>query len=74
MPGAGGFEPPTTDPSALIRLQNCPYHALSATHRDLTCGMNEAWAEGVLEGLGDAGLTPNLAPEPGYCCVRFEER
>jgi len=76
MLGEDGYEPTTTDPGgSAIRLQNCPYHALSATHRDLTCGMNLAWAEGVLDGLGDAaGLTPNLAPEPGYCCVRFEER
>lgn len=56
-----------------IRLQNCPYHALSASHRDLTCGMNLAWAEGVLEGLGDAGLGTELAPEPGYCCVVFKD-
>ncbi|HEY2916466.1 MAG TPA: hypothetical protein VGI98_04545 [Candidatus Limnocylindrales bacterium] len=75
MLGEDGYEPTTTDPSgSAIRLQNCPYHALSATHRDLTCGMNLAWAEGVLDGLGDAGLSPNLAPEPGYCCIRFEER
>jgi predicted ArsR family transcriptional regulator len=56
-----------------IRLQNCPYHALSASHRDLTCGMNLAWAEGVLDGLGDAGLKAELAPEPGYCCVVFRD-
>ena len=76
MLGEGGYEPTTSDPSgSAIRLQNCPYHALSATHRDLTCGMNLAWAQGVLDGLGDAArLTPKLAPEPGYCCIRFEER
>jgi predicted ArsR family transcriptional regulator len=80
--GESGYEPTTEPASAAdagaipgaIRLQNCPYHALSATHRDLTCGMNLAWAEGVLDGLGDAGLSANLAPEPGFCCVRFEER
>jgi predicted ArsR family transcriptional regulator len=75
--GEIGYEP-TTTPDGTIRLQNCPYHALSATHRDLTCGMNLAWAEGVLEGLGDqggkdTGLVAELAPEPGYCCVVFRD-
>ncbi|HET9680827.1 MAG TPA: hypothetical protein VFP19_02225 [Candidatus Limnocylindrales bacterium] len=70
--GEVGYEP-TTAPDGAIRLLNCPYHALSATHRDLTCGMNLAWAEGVLEGLGDPKLGARLAPEPGYCCVVFDE-
>lgn len=70
--GEVGYEP-GTDTSGAIRLQNCPYHALSATHRDLTCGMNLAWAEGVLESLGDVKLEAELAPEPGYCCVVFRE-
>ena len=65
-----------TEPAPVIRLQSCPYHALAATHRDLTCGMNLAWAEGVLEGLdasGGAGLQAELRPEPGYCCVVFRD-
>lgn len=70
--GEVGYEP-GTDASGAIRLQNCPYHALSATHRDLTCGMNLAWAEGVLEGIGDVKLEAELAPEPGYCCVVFRD-
>src|SRR5512135_2574892 len=52
--GEVGYEP-TTVADGSIRLQNCPYHALSASHRDLTCGMNLAWAEGVLEGLNGDG-------------------
>jgi len=70
---AGEYQPSRDPDTAAIRLQNCPYHALSATHRDLTCGMNLAWGEGVLEGLGATGLEAELAPEPGYCCVRFHE-
>ena len=70
--GEDGYEP-STDASGAIRLQNCPYHALSATHRDLTCGMNLAWAEGVLGGLGGAKLDAELAPEPGFCCVVFRD-
>lgn len=67
------YQPSHEPGTAAIRLQNCPYHALSATHRDLTCGMNLAWGEGVLDGLGPTGLEAELAPEPGYCCVVFRE-
>lgn len=71
--GEAGYEPSREPESGAIRLQNCPYHALTAAHRDLTCGMNLAWGEGVLEGLGGSGLGAELAPEPGYCCVVFRE-
>jgi predicted ArsR family transcriptional regulator len=73
--GEAGYQPESvpTEAGGTIRLDNCPYHALAATHRDLTCGMNLAWAEGLLDGLGDAGLEAELAPEPGYCCVVFRE-
>jgi predicted ArsR family transcriptional regulator len=70
--GQDGYMP-TSSADGSIRLLNCPYHALSAGHRELTCGMNLAWAEGVLEGLGEPGLTARLAPESGYCCVVFSE-
>jgi predicted ArsR family transcriptional regulator len=68
-----GYEPRTDAPEGRIRLRNCPFHALSASHRDLTCGMNLAWASGVLETLGDARLEAELAPEPGSCCVTFHQ-
>jgi predicted ArsR family transcriptional regulator len=71
--GAAGYEPRTDPVEGTIRLENCPFHALSAGHRDLTCGMNLAWANGVLDGLGDGHLRAELAPEPGYCCVTFTE-
>ncbi len=64
------FEPWVGD-GGTIRLRNCPYHALVSEHRDLTCGMNQAWAEGLLDGLGDTGLVAELAPSEGYCCVVF---
>ena len=70
--GRNGYLP-TSAPDGSIRLQNCPFHALTAEHRDLTCGMNLAWAEGVLEGIGETGLDARLAPEAGYCCVVFSD-
>jgi predicted ArsR family transcriptional regulator len=64
-----GYEPETrADGSVLVR--NCPYDALAVDHRDLTCGMSAAWAEGLVEGLA-APMTIELAPEPGRCCVIF---
>ncbi len=69
----GGYEPATDLSTGAVRLRNCPYHDLAQRHRDVTCGMNLAWADGVLEGLGLAGVAPVLAPEPGTCCVVFAD-
>lgn len=55
-----------------IALGNCPFHRLAEEHRDLVCGMNLDFLDGLLEGIGDAaGLSARLAPAPGYCCVRM---
>lgn len=67
-----GYEPETEKASGTVHLRNCPFDALSSTHRELTCGMNLAWAEGVTGALEDTGLRPKLARVPGYCCVVFE--
>lgn len=68
------FEPVSDARGESIRLRNCPFHALVATHRRLTCGMNLGWAEGLLDGLGETGLVAELAPTDGYCCVTFHAR
>lgn len=68
----GGYEP--VDDDGTIRLRNCPFHALASTHRELTCGMNLSLAEGLLEGVGAAGLTAELDPQPGWCCVVLREK
>ena len=65
-----GYEP-RTEGDGTVCLGNCPYEALAASHRDVTCGMNLAWAEGVVGGLGLADIDIELAPEPGRCCVVF---
>lgn len=70
---AAGYEPEVDLTSDTVRLRNCPYHALAASHRELTCGMNLAWAQGVVSGLGNERLTADLAPAPGYCCVTFKQ-
>ena len=63
-----GYEP-DVDADGTVCLRNCPYDALVADHRDMTCGMNLAWAEGVIDGLRVPGVRAELAPEPGRCCV-----
>jgi predicted ArsR family transcriptional regulator len=65
-----GYEPAVDAATGTVTLRNCPYDALAEEHRELTCGMNVAWADGVIEGLG-ATLRAELAPAPGRCCVVF---
>jgi predicted ArsR family transcriptional regulator len=67
---AQGFEP--RDDGDTIRLGNCPFHALAAAHRDLTCGMNLSLMSGLLEGLEAEGWRACLDQRPGLCCVAFE--
>jgi predicted ArsR family transcriptional regulator len=71
MLDASGFEPAVAGDGATITLGNCPYRAVAEAHRDLTCGMNLAWAEGVIEAAGRTGYQPRLDIEPGRCCVVF---
>ena len=55
-----------------IRLHNCPFHRLAQRSPDLVCGLNHAFVEGLLSGLGVKTLTASLDPRPGECCVRIE--
>jgi predicted ArsR family transcriptional regulator len=64
------YEPHVDASTGTLVLRNCPFHDLAADHRDLICGMNLAWAEGVVDSLGSP-LRAELAPEPGRCCVVF---
>ena len=66
---AAGYEPEVDAANGTVTLRNCPFDSLAANHRQLTCGMNLAWAQGVVSGLGDSNAALELAPEPGRCCV-----
>ena len=66
---AHGFEPERT--GGVMRLRNCPFHALARDFRPLVCGMNLSLMEGLIAGLGAHGITATLDPQPGYCCVAF---
>jgi len=66
-----GYEP-ELDPKQEIALANCPFHRLAVEHRELVCGMNLDFLDGLLEGMAPADqLTARLEPAPGYCCVRI---
>ena len=67
-----GYEPELGARGKSIALGNCPFHRLAEQHRELVCGMNLDFLDGVIEGIGqEEHLTARLEPEPGYCCVRI---
>lgn len=65
-----GYEPRISDRE--IRLANCPFDKLAAKHIELVCGMNLALIGGVIDGLDLTGLSVELAPQPGFCCVKIQ--
>jgi predicted ArsR family transcriptional regulator len=67
-----GYEPRRE--GRAVRLGNCPFHALSETHRELVCGMNLALLEGVVEGMQGSDLEARSDPRPGECCVTVAPR
>lgn len=80
-PGARSHTPPVAqhDPSDQpedlqssgeeLRLRNCPFDSLAQQHRDLVCGANQHFVQGVLDGAGCEVLQAHLEPHAGYCCV-----
>jgi predicted ArsR family transcriptional regulator len=68
-----GYEP-FEDEDGVIRLRNCPFHRLAEQHRDVVCRMNQAYLDGLLEGLSREDVTASLEPEPGRCCVAIRAR
>ncbi len=67
-----GYEPvvdPPVDPDTVL-LANCPFDALAHAHTELVCGLNRSFVQGVADGVGCAGVTAHLEPEPGQCCVK----
>ncbi len=64
-----GFEPRLEDDDTVL-LANCPFDALAQSHTELVCGLNRSFVQGVADGIGCAGVTAHLEPEPGQCCVK----
>jgi predicted ArsR family transcriptional regulator len=58
-----------------IDLRNCPFYELAASHRSLTCAMNQALVAGLLPAIGAGELLAEGPREwPGRCCVRIVTR
>ncbi len=68
-----GYEPYRAQPDRL-RLRNCPFHPLTARAPQLVCGINLAFLDGFLSGLGAGCLDADLRPQPGECCVEIRPR
>ncbi len=66
-----GYEP-YRDHQDGVRLRNCPFHALAQQSVEIVCGMNQAFIDGFLKGLGNESVTAVLDPQPGQCCVRLQ--
>lgn len=64
-----GYEP--TRDGQIVRLRNCPFHALVEVAPRLVCELNECFISGVVEGLGgDNAVEAELCgPVDGDCCV-----
>jgi predicted ArsR family transcriptional regulator len=68
-----GYEPRAS--GGEVFLANCPFDRLAAEHTELVCGLNLALVEGVIEGLDAAAdVVAELAPQPGFCCVKVSRR
>jgi predicted ArsR family transcriptional regulator len=69
--GERGYEPYEAEPGVL-RLRNCPFHAVARAHPEVVCDMNLTLLSALLTGLG-VELQAVLDPAPGRCCVAIRE-
>jgi len=67
-----GYEP-YRDRQDDVRLRNCPFHELAQQSVEIVCGLNQAFIDGFLKGLGNESVTAVLDPQPGQCCVRLQQ-
>ncbi|RZB19385.1 transcriptional regulator [Streptomyces sp. F001] len=77
MLAARGYEPHlegaegTTGAAArVVRMRNCPFHAVAERFPPLVCGMNLALLEGLLG--TDGPVRARMDARPGECCVVVE--
>jgi len=64
-----GYEP--YDDAGVMRLRNCPFHAVAQSHPEVVCEMNLSLLGSILAGL-DTDVEAVLEPGPGRCCVAIE--
>ncbi|GAA3251164.1 helix-turn-helix transcriptional regulator [Streptomyces lavendulae] len=73
LEGAGGAEEPSGEARAasVVRMRNCPFHAVAERFPPLVCGMNLALLEGLLG--ADGPVRARMDARPGECCVVVED-
>ncbi|WP_367048038.1 helix-turn-helix domain-containing protein [Streptomyces sp. Je 1-332] len=70
---ARGYEPHMEGPEGaeeeapVVRMRNCPFHAVAERFPPLVCGMNLALLEGLLGSEGP--VRARMDARPGECCV-----
>jgi predicted ArsR family transcriptional regulator len=67
---AEGAEGATGAAVRVVRMRNCPFHAVAERFPPLVCGMNLALLEGLLG--ADGPLRARMDARPGECCVVVE--
>ncbi len=68
--GAGGAVAVAGAAERVVRMRNCPFHAVAEHFPPLVCGMNLALLEGL---FGEDGpVRARMDARPGECCVVIE--
>ncbi|WP_030385348.1 helix-turn-helix transcriptional regulator [Streptomyces sp. NRRL S-241] len=65
--GEGGTE---GGAAPVVRMRNCPFHAVAERFPPLVCGMNLALLEGLVG--ADGPVRARMDARPGQCCVVVE--
>ncbi|WP_406210187.1 transcriptional regulator [Kitasatospora sp. NBC_01560] len=68
--GTGGAEEAGGAGARVVRMRNCPFHAVAERFPPLVCGMNLALLEGLLG--TDGPVRARMDARPGECCVVVE--
>ena len=68
--GSLGYQPRDCESERAIVAANCPFHALVEGDQRLVCGLNVAFVDGIVTGLGGApSVHADLDPGEDRCCV-----
>ncbi|MFD8580812.1 helix-turn-helix transcriptional regulator [Streptomyces virginiae] len=68
--GGGGAQEGEGGRERVVRMRNCPFHAVAERFPPLVCGMNLALLEGLI-GV-DGPVRARMDARPGECCVVVE--
>ncbi|MGW5120064.1 hypothetical protein ACWEQ8_32180, partial [Streptomyces noursei] len=69
-PGGGDDTADAEPAGRVVRMRNCPFHAVAEGFPPLVCGMNLALLEGLFG--TDGAVRARMDARPGECCVVIE--